>query len=143
MRTLTSFLAVLLVSGSVIAGSVDVVPFDSTASASFVTTNVSGVKDAVTLPLIYDGFVQMVDIVSGLGAGQTCAVVIATAPALTGQIPQIIYSNLALSGSAQYMPTNVVGNPSIFLAKDTLKMYTWKSSSTNGATVKALVKKWQ
>lgn len=156
MKKLISLIAGLFLVGVVLAGTVEVVPFNSDDAEVSVSVypNMSTGTIVTTVGKV-DGYVEMIDVISGAGAAQTCAVVIATVPDISGQVPQILYSNLTLSGNVTFYPRIVANttaggavsgaltNMPIFLAQETLKMYCWKSSSTNNATVKARVKTWR
>ena len=156
MKKLIGFL-VLATAIIVVAGDVTTVTLDSTDKAAIIS-GVPGMTTGtiVTATLPADGFVQQVELISVYGAAQTCSVVVVTSTDFATQVPQVIYSNLTLTGSVLIRPMEqphmvtgeLIGATTnsyvpIFLAGDVLKAYFWASTGTNNCSVKVRVDTWR
>jgi hypothetical protein len=124
------------------AGEANTLPLEWTDHA---VTNSALIEsgEVVTASIPIDGWVQSVELISGYGSVQTCAVAIVTATNYPGQAYVTVYSNLAVTSSVRVNVTNGLESSTTFLAGDVLKMYLWKSTGNSNCTIRARIRFWR
>ena len=152
MRKSIVCLAAMLFVASVFAGSEPtVLPLESPGAS--ITPNLLSSADSVTATVPVSGFLQDLEIISGYGTVQTCAVWIVVATNYATQVERTIYTNAAFTGSKFFSPRYPVQDSAgtdlwastnqherMFFSGDIIKAYFWESTGTNNCNLKIRLK---